>query len=157
MREFGEFAQVGQTMRKAMKILGVLCANREPFEQKAFVFVNMLWVERAHRTTQAQTTGSHTEMETVSEGVDAKAKPSKKALLSQNRGTPTPGSGSPEPLTNSFSLLAFSLSPQESWLLESDFEEKSSPGIGEQMANILSNEGSSTKTNSYLPVSERGI
>lgn len=88
-------------MLKDVKILGVLCAKREPFEQKVFVFVNMLWVERAHRTTQAQTTGSHTEIETVSEGVDAKAEPLEKAL-SQNWGTPTPGSGSSEPLTNSF-------------------------------------------------------
>ena len=59
-------------------------------------------------------------------------------------------------------LLDFSLPHQESWLLENDFDEnrvfwhRASRCRG-QMANILSNEGSSIKKDLYLPVSERGL
>lgn len=70
LRELGEFAQVGQMILRNGKILGVLCAEREPFEQKVFGFVQVLWIERAHRITQTQTTGSHTELETVSKGIN---------------------------------------------------------------------------------------
>lgn len=45
-------------MFKNVKILGVLCAKRETFQQKVVVSVKVIWVERAHRATQTQTTES---------------------------------------------------------------------------------------------------
>lgn len=59
-------------------------------------------------------------------------------------------------------LLDFSLSPQESWLLGSDFDENQVPRhrasfYRQQMGSSLPNKGSSMKKGLYLPVSEKGL
>lgn len=146
---------------KDVKILGVLCAKRDTCEQKVSVFGQGLWAETAQRVTQSRPQGLPGDGNGL-KGAGSEAGSLQKVLCQKLVNSSSRARILRASDKQSLCLLDFSLSRQESWLLGSDFDENQvrwhwASLRREQMANILSNAGSSTKKDLYLPVSDRGL